>query len=45
MKEWLKFAIALIVCLALLVGVFALAIYCRDESEGDAILPLLRQLN
>jgi len=40
MKEWLKFALALIGCLAILVLVFALAIYCRNRSEGDAILPL-----
>jgi hypothetical protein len=39
MKEYAKFALALIVCLLLVVLVFAVAIYCRDISEGDAIVP------
>ena len=39
MKEWLKFVLALIVGMALIVMVFALAIYCRDRNEHDAILP------
>ena len=35
LKEWLKFALALVVCAVLLVLVFALALYCRERSEGE----------
>ena len=38
MREWLKFILALIVCVALLFALLVLAIYCRDRHE-EAILP------
>ena len=41
MKEWLKFVLALIVGMALIVFVFALAMYRRDHNAETAILPLL----
>ena len=41
LKEWLKFALALLVCTVLFVLLLWLAIYCRDRAENDAILPTL----
>ena len=43
--EQVKFVIALIVCLVLILFVFAIAIYCRDRHEagsGGAVVPIVR---